>query len=379
MKIVAEKMVGVAVVLALGTAHAMAQTPTPTPPATPAKVHETLPVPEVSPDPLPAAENAAIYYWRAWSFQPEKLMADVDVEFNGRDKGWKPSEALAKKLEDSQGFILNVLAASEFPRCDFQLEYSLGRELSLPHLDRARATARVLVSDIRRLHAAGKVDEAVRRTASLFAMARHFREDRLTHSAATAQGFARMAADEVARFAEARALTDEHRRRLREATGFLAESDPFYFAGAIRREGAVSFGYLGRFQGAEAGNRLMSALALGGEPEDAVHEIQAMDQAKVDAARKRVLSYFHEAAAAWGGADAVERLRALEQKILDGSFGPVALLVCPGMSPAKVGSEEQLRVIREAVALLEAPADATGRPTAPASTPQEPATVGPPR
>lgn len=312
---------------------------------------------------LPRPTNAALFYWRAWDIQPDTLVATVDAEFNGRDLEWTPSESVAKALADAQGFIKTLVRATTFPDCDFGLEYTLGRDMDLSHLTRLRDAARILVSDARRLQAEQKMDECVERVSALYSLATHARNDQLTHSSATAQGFARMASDEVRRLMAANALGAAQKETLKVAADRLSGNDPFRFADAIRREGAVTYHYLtARYSGATAGKALITAISVGGEPEEVVTPVLEMNATALKAAAERARGYYLQVADAWSKADALESLRALEQKILGLEFGPVAFLVCPGLSPAYESSGAQLQLIREARAMLDIDTPPSGVP-----------------
>lgn len=304
---------------------------------------------------LPRPTNAALFFWRAWDIEPKDLVATVDAEFNGRDLAWVPSADVAKALADAQGFLLSIVRATELPTCDFGLEYNLGRDMDLTHIEKLRNTARLLVSDTRRLQSEGKIDDAVRRTKALYSMSVLLRTDHLTSASATAQGFARMASDEVRRLCEAGVLSAAQKDELKKSADRLSGDDPFMFADAIRREGQISYHFLTtRFTGAAAGQTLMNDVAKGGEPEQVVTAVQGLDGDSMKTQAAKVRDYHTQVADAWVKDDAAKAIRAIEEKVVSLEFGPVALLVCPGLSAAKENAALQLAMIREARALLDA-------------------------
>lgn len=366
------RMVHVLIAMAVLGAPVLAQTPAPAAPSAPAKPAPTSQAakpPKATSDDLPRPTNAALFFWRAWNIQPTTLAGTVDAEFNGRDLAWTPSAETSKALEEAQGFLLSFVRATELPECDFGLEYSLGRDMDHTHLEKLRVSARILVSDTRRLQAGGKIDDAVRRVAALYSMARLVRQDRLTQSSASALGFALMASDEVRRLSAANVLSHEQRETLKKAADSLAGEDPFLFAEAIRREGAISEHFLtSRFQGDSAGGDLLRMMAQGGEPEPVVAGISALNQDSLKAEAAKVRDYYTQVGDAWTKDDAPARLHALEDKVLNLGFGPVAFMVCPGLSQALDNTTRQLSAIREARAML----DSATPPPAPASGPVPP-------
>jgi len=315
---------------------------------------------------LPRPTNAALFFWRAWEIEPKELQATVDQEFNGRDLAWVPSADVSKALAEAQGFLLSVVRATELPACDFGLEYNLGRDMDLSHIEKLRNTARLLVSDTRRLQSEGKIDDAVRRVKALYSMSLLVRTDHLTASSATAQGFARMASDEVRRLCAAGVLSASQKDELKKSADRLSGDDPFMFADAIRREGQISYHFLTtRFTGATAGQTLMSDVAKGGEPEQVVNAVQKLDGNGMKEQAAMVRDYHHQVAKAWNQEDAAAAIRAAEEKVVSLGFGPVALLVCPGLSAAKENSAAQLALIREARALLDLTNPTTPAPHGP--------------
>jgi hypothetical protein len=263
-------------------------------------------------------------------------------------------------LEESQGFILSVVRAAELPECDFGIEYSLGRDMDVSHLEKLRATARIVVSDTRRLQAAGKIDDAVRRVVALYSMSMLVRHDHLSQSSSASLGFARMASDEVRRLCGANVLAAGQREAIKRAADPLSGKDPFAFADAILREGSITYHYLStRFRGDTAGGEFLRTVAVGGEPEAAVAAISAMNEAAFVAEAARARDYYTRVSEAWTRDDATDRLHALEEKVVKNEFGPVALLVCPGMSSALANTTQQLALVREARGLLDAPGGAS--------------------
>lgn len=315
---------------------------------------------------LPRPTNAALFFWRAWDIQPKELATTVDAEFNGRELAWTPSVEVSKALADAQGFILSIIRATELPTCDFGLEYNLGRDMDLTHIEKLRETARLLVTDTRRLQSEGKIDEVVRRVRALYSMSMLVRTDHLTSSSATAQGFARMASDEVRRLCEAGVLSQTQKDELKASADRLSGDDPFMFADAIRREGQIAYHFLTtRYTGAGAGRSLMSDVAKGGEPEQVVTAVMKLDGNGMKEQAAKVRDYHSKVADAWKKEDAAASIRTLEERVVAVEFGPVALLVCPGLSAAKENSAGQLAIIREARALLDAVNATTPAPVGP--------------
>lgn len=325
--------------------------------------------------------NAALVYWRVWAEAPADLSQKVDETFNGRDLAWSPQGDSSAALLESQAYIASIIEATTIESCDWGLEYAKGPQMHAPHFEKLRATSRVLVADCRRAWSEGRADDAVTRTIALFRMAKQTRQGELMMTSSLAQGFARMAADEVIRMAAPASgagstptrLNDAQRTALLGELRPLVDGDPFKFADAMRNEGRVARAYItSTFKGAEAGRSLLRALARGGEPDTMVSAIIGLDEAGLARELEKVRAYFDAAAEAWmappappelagptpGGSapanDSVTRLRALEVRLTQGEFSQVALLVAPGFSPARMGADEQREIFKQALRALEA-------------------------
>lgn len=126
------------------------------------------------PELVPIAPNAAVVYWHAFSHIPNlneadrKLLDTVTTEPHAA-----PTEE-GKKLLDRY-----TLALAEFQRagairvCDWNLDYSLGAELTLPHLQKSRDLCRVALARASYRVSQGRTDDAVGDIVAVFQAARH--------------------------------------------------------------------------------------------------------------------------------------------------------------------------------------------------------------
>lgn len=295
-------------------------------------------------------DNAALVYWPLWSNTPERLQETVDATFNGRDLTWTPDEPTAKALADAAEHIDKLLDATRLDRCDFGLDYTKGPHMQAPHLEKLRATSRLLVADTRRLFDAGVTDPAIEHVRALFRLARQTAQSRLIVTSSIAVGFTRMACDEVLRMTSSGKLSPAQSQALQDILRAFDPARDLAYPDALRHEGRVSENYIrSAFTGADAGQQLLRAFARGGEPEDIVTKINTMDARALADAMARVRAYFNDAADAWNAPDAVTRLRALEQRVVAGEYSPLAVLLVPGLSALHEFADDQQANITNAI------------------------------
>ena len=310
---------------------------------------------------LPRPKNAALVFWRVWSGEPGSLAQAMDPEFNGRDPAWTPSERLNNELAADARYEDALVAATALPECDWGVDYSDVLGTPMPHIEKLRASARVIVGDCRRLMAAGESARAGTRIVALYRMASLSRGDRLTSMSGVALGFARLAADEIRRLPAGFEFDAATLGELRPPAAAFAGADPFNYERSIRLQGVILANHVqGRYTGAEAGKLFLREMARGGEPQEVVEKIQAMDAKALGAAADQVREYYARLAQAWSGPDAEARIAKLQQEVLEGRHGPVAFLTASDFLSARRSANEHMGAVSEALARLDAMRPAAG-------------------
>lgn len=305
-------------------------------------------------DEFPRPKNAALAFWRAWSTEPGSLAQAMEPEFNGREPAWTPSERLNNELAADAAYVDALVGATALPECDWGVDYADVLGTPQPHIEKLRASARVLVSDCRRLIGANDRAKAATRIVALYRLAWLARDDRLTAMSGVGLGFARMAADEIRRLPAEFTFDGPTIESLRVAAGALDGPDTFHYERAIRLQGVILARHVkSHFQGAEAGKLFLREMARGGEPQEIVEKIQAMDGAALGAAADQVQVYYAELAKAWSDPKAADRIAALQQEVLNGQRGPVAFLTASDFLGARRSADEHLAAAKEAQGRLE--------------------------
>ncbi len=305
-------------------------------------------------DEFPRPRNAALAFWRAWSGEPGSLAQAMEPEFNGREPGWTPSERLNNELAADSVYVDALVGATALPECDWGVDYADVLGAPQPHIEKLRASDRVLVSDCRRLIVANDRARAATRIVALYRMAWLARDDRLTSMSGVALGFARMAADEIRRLPADFTFDGTALESLRAAASAIDGPDTFHYGRAIRLQGVILARHVtSHFQGPEAGKLFLREMARGGEPQEIVEKIPAMDGTALGGAADQVQVYYAELSKAWNDPKAADRIAALQQEVLNGARGPVAFLTASDFLGARRSADEHLAAVREAQDRLE--------------------------
>jgi hypothetical protein len=126
------------------------------------------------PELAPVAPNAAVVYWQAFSSMPtlnpdERKALDIVTTEPHRP----PTEESKKLIEQHWRSLADLRRAGSIRVCDWNLDYSQGAELILPHLQKARDLCRVMLARASQRVAEGRIDDASDDIISVFQAARH--------------------------------------------------------------------------------------------------------------------------------------------------------------------------------------------------------------
>lgn len=301
---------------------------------------------------VPSSENAALRYWRVWSFMHAGTIRDdfylvsvydgaYDPEFNHADEGHEvvTSEDLLGSLE---GFIDGLIEATEFPACDFGIDYDKGVDALLPHLPPIRKSAQLLILDAKRLLAEGDTDGATERIAACFRLSQHITGDTTLINSLVSLAVFGLAEDLV--LENQASFSDANRQSIAEALARFQADDPFgcvksvlgeaeHFGDWMMRRVDDEWSTLDRFAAD------FTAL-FDGDPQDEIMSDFFSDTVKTPEDFRRLLrseidqycTALHLMAEAWNSPDAEKSLNALEAKIIDGSFGTVTKVMAPALT-----------------------------------------------
>jgi len=311
-----------------------------------------------------ADPNAALVYWPAWSqITPdlgEKLRA-IDWAKVGASTG---ESALPQPYRDAAAMDTlftvtdELVRASKFARCDFEIRYDDGFMALLPHLGKAREGARLLRLAAHERLVQGNPDAAVAYIGAMVRGAAQIAGDRVLISSLVGFVMGTAACEEATTILESGRLTAAGRDEMLAALRSLDTPDPMNIRATLAFEGEVIPGYLARtYRGPKSGDEVASLLRALNVPgpgsEKAFDQIAALDEAGLKAQLDLVRKVYAETFTAWDLDGDASKLRALTERTAAGEFGPLAAILCPSLERA-FGSAQKFRsTLRATVVAVE--------------------------
>jgi len=147
----------------------------------------------------PAADNAALFYWRAFAAMPN---LDEKQETALRDAAQKPdpvSEAAAKILTQGNSAMRELHRGAKCSRCVWATPLEDGAETLLPHCGKARQLARLACARARLNFQQGRPAAAIDDLADVMTLGRHLATDGLLVSVLVDYAVERLAVETAAR------------------------------------------------------------------------------------------------------------------------------------------------------------------------------------
>lgn len=279
--------------------------------------------------------NAALVHMRGWIMTPDDTWQLLGTLYSDNSKlgpGWAPSPELTIALTRMESVIEQTLRGSRIERADWGIEWSDAQMALLPHLGKLRQACRALELAARASLASN--DEAeravgVERLAALIRVSRHTLDDRVRISSLVSGAIVSRVGEVVSALADQKVLRQQDAPILRDALHGFDVNDPFGLLQTIRTEAWVCTSTVttqGPDAGKEAVRRLRESMGVnwqGEGYEDAIRLIEVMDEETLRADVARQAAYFDEAEFILraGGPDRLEKMRALDARVLRGEFG----------------------------------------------------------
>ncbi len=202
--------------------------------------------------------NAATWYRRAFAELDAFNRAEWDViEAYRADPSGPPPPALRQALAKGTAAMDFVRRGAEQGYADYDLDYSLGAELQLPHLARLRNLTKLMQADVYvRLHD-GDSAGASRQVAAMYRAAGHCTDDRILISSLVGNSVFQVT-DQAAQIAIDRAAFGPGESALvLGAVESLDEADPFAVAEALVGEQDFLVGWMEREYGGQEQRQAM--------------------------------------------------------------------------------------------------------------------------
>lgn len=142
----------------------------------------------------------------------------------------------SQTLEVMRGIFNDMMKASRRETCDFELDYSEGAMMLLPHLSDLRRVARVMVLDAQWNAQNGRVELAAEEFASIYRAGYHLGQDDVLISSLVGMSIWRMADEHVEQAIESGMIGPREAERILLALRKADAEDPFSFNSAVRKE-----------------------------------------------------------------------------------------------------------------------------------------------
>lgn len=303
--------------------------------------------------------NAALRYYAEWSISPALFDRELTGEIDLNDDAWQPGNDLSAVLASHDDAMSRLIEATRLDRCDFGVTYEQGVHALLPHLGTLRATARLLLADSRRLRAEGEFDAAAARIAAALRLARQSTGDGVLISSLVGTAVASAASAEGHRLIAQTPISRRAAAEMIEAIDTVLGEDPARMRASLASEQTVFVAWLrAEFDPhaiAADPDLIRSYLREIGWPEDTYQGQFSENPEAWKLALAQLDLAYDEQRRALDGRDPSVELRAFNQKLELGEYGPLAPILMPAIAKA-VRSVEQMETttleLRDALVLM---------------------------
>lgn len=302
-------------------------------------------------------DNAALRYWRAFSFLDESreldaLRAQIPWDRLGAHD-FEPPQAAVDAVLKQRFAIQHGVRAASFDQCDFGIDYDLGTEALLPHLGSMRRLARDILLDARLKLDAGNTDDAIDGIVAALRSSHHVQNDRLVISALVSMAIFKQT-EALLNYAIGRpGVTEAQRTRIAETLDLFDNADPFGVGPTILWEGAMmSEDLRGMLSRDTAEQEFAALIANAGDAHDAMREIAvAISAASAGREAEGYLRYYREAANMVVSNDAAG-LSALRERVDRGEFGAMVKVIAPAFERIMRSNAEVRSILLDMKATL---------------------------
>ncbi len=311
----------------------------------------------------PDTRNAAEWYRKAVERLETVDLTDVDwkaLRVYRPESGDIPSAEVRAALQRLQPVFQAIQRGSRQEFSDFDLDYTQGIGLTLPHIGPLHSVAGLMSKDAMvRLHdgdAAGAVDSI----SALYRVGDHLAADSVMISSLVGQAIFTQA-DRVAQAGIDRSAFDPAASKtLLEAVEVFDARDPFDVIGALDNEKDFVVGWVSE-QYEDAGDRAwmfddLAQVGMGAEAANVVSGIMLVDQAHFDTALQEtgeVMGRLVELFELDDPAAAQYELKQIGEEIGRGDHGPLAALIVPNVASVHRKMIEAQAAIADRKAVLQ--------------------------
>ncbi|GAB5496392.1 MAG: hypothetical protein Phyf2KO_14720 [Phycisphaerales bacterium] len=298
--------------------------------------------------------NAALQYHAAWMLLEPVLEYNdfTSDELEALDEGILPAH-YAELLETNQDRIEQIIDASRLAECDFGLNYEQGIETLIPQLAVMRSSAKLLVNDARRLKDSD-LDATAERIAATIRIGEHASQTRTVIGSLVGIAITELARTETTKLLDENKLSIGQAKLIDAALDRVLVEDPFFSLGSVRTEAAMMTRWIKHeFSDENAGEQFVDVFVIAGaegHEDELEHELKGMDGDALGKMTEKAAVGYEDLIEAWQAEDPRAAMGRVEQKLIEGGYGPVAQLVMPALGNFRNRldeSEQGLTQLRE--------------------------------
>jgi hypothetical protein len=280
------------------------------------------------------SRNAATWYQKSFARLGSLQITEAEwkaIREYQRDPHAAPSAAVRAVLARAEPALSAARRGARQGRNDFELDYTQGYELTLPHLNQLRNVGRLMAADAKMRVHDGSAFTAADQIAAMYRMSEHLGTDATIISSLVGQVIFE-AADQVAESGIDRGVFGPAESTvMRDGLKQMEPEDPFSMIGAIETEQLIMVDWLReRYSEAEDRASLFDDFSMEAGAEEALAGLTLMDEAQFDGALTEADETLGRVIEAFKMDDPTEACFVLEQigaECQNGEHGPLALLM----------------------------------------------------
>ncbi|MHC5006482.1 MAG: hypothetical protein ACYTGF_03875 [Planctomycetota bacterium] len=280
------------------------------------------------------SRNAATWYQKSFARLGSLQISEAEwkaIREYQRDPHSVPSATVRAVLARAEPALSAARRGARQGHNDFELDYTQGYELTLPHLNQLRNVGRLMAADAKlRVHD-GSASTAADQIAAMYRMSGHLGTDATIISSLVGQVIFE-AADQVAASGIDRGVFGpSESTMMRDGLKQMEQEDPFSMIGAIETEQLIMVDWLReRYGEAEDRASLFEDFSMEPGAEEALAGLTLMDQAQFESALTEADETLGRVIEAFKMDDPNEARFVLEQigaECQNGEHGPLAMLM----------------------------------------------------
>lgn len=319
-------------------------------------------------------ENAALWYWRAFAFNPALMMTfDSPLHEHLRDidtPDWQPTPEAESAIDGLDEMIDEFVRGAQKETCDFGVDHSQGPNLLLPHLSPLRLLTKAALADARMCLNQKQSDHAQTLVVSCLRASRHLSSDGLSVSSIVSASMLQSTLVTIKVGLDANAWDESHLKHILDELSKFDAPDPTQLQSATigAQRHLIEWMRADLANGGAKSHKFISSIASLGQNGSVL-----IDERPLQVTPTMLDQYarcLDAANTAWSAANPADAVTALEQRIADDEFGPLTRSVAESLRRPLRERDEVARHLSEITTRIREKLQSNGAP--PKSSPPTP-------